>query len=135
MAAPADDNAEKNAAAADGPLEEHFLRPRNAGELADADLSVRVENPVCGDLLDLHLRRGSDGRIAACGFQVYGCPAAIAAGSMLTELIAGRSKEECEALTLEQITTTLGALPKAQLHAVHLAFDALQSACSQWNAP
>ena len=133
MAAPADENSEKNSAPK-GPLEEHFLRPQNAGELADADLSVRVENPVCGDLLDLHIRRGGNGRVAACRFQVYGCPAAIAAGSMLTELVTGRSKDECESLTLEAITTALGGLPNAQLHAAHLALDAVQTACRTWNA-
>ena len=85
MATPVDDNAEKKAAkgvtADKGPLEEHFLRPRNAGGLTDADLSVRVENPVCGDLLDLHLRRDDDGRVSERRFQGDGCPAAIRAGS------------------------------------------------------
>ncbi|MCH2375438.1 MAG: iron-sulfur cluster assembly scaffold protein [Planctomycetes bacterium] len=116
----------------DNPLDEHFLQPRNTGVLEDADFTVRVENPVCGDLMDLHVRHGPDGRVDACRFQVYGCPAAIAAGSMLTELVVGKSCEELRALRRDDLLESLGDFPRRQVHAVHLAYDAVEAVCETW---
>jgi NifU-like protein involved in Fe-S cluster formation len=113
-------------------LDDHFRSPRNAGMLEDADLSVRVENPVCGDILHLHIRRDPAGRIAACRFQVYGCPAAIAAGSALTELIEGRSAAELARIGRETITAALGGLAADRVHAAVLARDAIEAALAQW---
>jgi len=113
-------------------LDDHFRSPRNAGMLEDADLSVRVENPVCGDILHLHIRRDPAGRIAACRFQVYGCPAAIAAGSALTELIEGRSAGELARIGRETITAALGGLAADRVHAAVLARDAIEAALAQW---
>ncbi len=113
-------------------LDDHFLSPRNAGVLEGADLKVRVENPVCGDLLDLYVRRAADGTIAECTHQVYGCPAAIAAGSVLTELARGRSLEEFGTLGFEEISAALGRLPEAKIHAAHLARDAVRAVLREW---
>lgn len=113
------------------PLEEHFRRPRNAGVLDDADLHVRVENPVCGDILELYLRRGG-GRVDACRFQVYGCPAAIACGSVLTELVLGLGPEEIRSLGRDRIAAQLGGLPEEKYHACVLARDALDLALARW---
>jgi NifU-like protein involved in Fe-S cluster formation len=122
------------------PLDEHFHNPRNAGALEGADVHVEVENPVCGDVLHLYLRRDAAGRVAAAAFQAYGCPAAIAAGSLLTELAGGKSAAELEALTGERIASALGGLSADKLHASVLARDALEKALRGWerrsgNAP
>jgi NifU-like protein involved in Fe-S cluster formation len=114
------------------PLEDHFRNPRNAGVLDDADLQVRVENPVCGDVLQLYLRRGPDGRVAACRFQVYGCPAAIAAGSVLTELLQGAAPGEFRGLSAAEVGEALGGLPAEKYHACVLASDAVVAALAKW---
>ena len=114
------------------PLDDHFRAPRNAGILEGADLSASADNPVCGDTLRLYLRRGPDGRIAACSFQAYGCPAAIAAGSLLTELLRGASREAVAAITRETIAKALGGLGSDKAHAAVLAADAVKAALSQW---
>lgn len=113
------------------PLDDHFHRPRNAGVLPGADLQVQVENPVCGDLLKLYLRR-EKGRVVDSRFQVYGCPAAIASGSLLTELLRGRSFEELGQVTQDVIVKALGGLGTDKLHAAVLARDAVQAALYEW---
>jgi nitrogen fixation NifU-like protein len=114
------------------PLEDHFRNPRNAGVLADADFKIRAENPVCGDVLDLYVRRDAEGRVAACRFQVYGCPAAIAAGSVLTELVEGASLEELRAIDAQRVSRALGSLPEENYHACVLAADAVALALRRW---
>jgi NifU-like protein involved in Fe-S cluster formation len=114
------------------PLDEHFRAPRNAGILEGADLSAAADNPVCGDTLRLTLRRGPDGRVEACKFQAYGCPAAIAAGSLLTEMLCGASREAAAAITRETIARALGGLGSDKIHAAVLAVDAVRAALTQW---
>ena len=104
---------------------DHFEHPRNVGELADADAEVRLEHPVCGDIMKLAVKL-SDGRIGEVRFRTRGCVAAIAAGSCLTEMIAGKSLSEAGALKPEQLLEVLGGLPNASVHATHLAMDALE---------
>jgi NifU-like protein involved in Fe-S cluster formation len=116
------------------PLDDHFRKPRNAGVLEGADLQVRAENPVCGDILQLYLKRGADGRVTDCKFQVYGCPAAIASGSLLTELLRGCSSSDLSKLTQDAIAKALGGLGSDKLHAAVLARDAVQAALGQWNS-
>ena len=113
-------------------LDDHFRSPRNAGMLEDADLSVRAENPVCGDILHLYIRRDAGGRVAACRFQVYGCPAAIAAGSALTELILGRTAAEVSRIDRDAIAAAVGGLAADRLHAAVLARDAIEAAVARW---
>lgn len=103
---------------------EHFRNPSNAGELADASASVEVTNPVCGDVLRLSVRM-ENGRIAAARFKAQGCVAAIAASSVLTELLTGKMKAEARRITPEQIADALGGLPPATFHAAQLCADAL----------
>ena len=114
------------------PFDDHFRNPRNAGVLEGADVAVRVDNPVCGDILHLYLARDSGGRVEACKFQVYGCPAAIAAGSLLTELLQGSSVDDLRSMTQESISTALGGLGSGQVHAALLAYDAVQAAAQKW---
>ena len=125
---------------ADSPLDEHFHQPRNAGLLEDADVEVRVENPVCGDVLHLYVRRGivplEDGGEAAVvadvRFQVYGCPAAIAAGSVLTELIHGADGAGLGSVDAKAVSQALGGLPSEKYHASALAEDAVRALLECW---
>jgi nitrogen fixation protein NifU and related proteins len=104
---------------------DHFERPRNVGDLANADAEVRLEHPVCGDIMKLAVKL-ADGRIGEVRFRTRGCVASIAAGSCLTEMVAGKSLSEAAALKREQLVEALGGLSNASIHASHLAMDALQ---------
>jgi nitrogen fixation NifU-like protein len=112
---------------------DHFQNPRNVGELADADAQASVSNPVCGDVLQLMLKI-RDGRIAAARFKTFGCEAAIAASSLLTEMIQGRTLTDVQEITPELITAALGGLPKVKLHAASLAEEALKEALAHYGA-
>ena len=103
---------------------EHFRHPRNAGELPDATASVDVTNPVCGDVLRLSVHV-ENGRIAAARFKAKGCVAAIASGSLLTELLTGKSLAEARGITPKDISEALGGLPPGAFHAAQLSCDAV----------
>lgn len=103
---------------------EHFRNPHNAGDLPDATATVNVTNPVCGDVLRLCVRVEA-GRIAEARFKTQGCVASIAASSMLTDLLTGKSLEEVKAIRAEDISQALGGLPPATFHAAQLCTDAL----------
>jgi NifU-like protein involved in Fe-S cluster formation len=105
---------------------DHFERPRNAGTVADADASVRMENPACGDVLELTLRV-LDGRIAEIRFRAKGCVAAMACGSAVTELVRGKSLDDARKISREELVHAVGGLPQASQHASHLAMDALEA--------
>ena len=100
----------------------HFGNPHNAGELPDATATAEVSNPVCGDVLRLSVRVES-GRIAAVRFKTQGCVAAIAASSVLTDLLAGRTSAEARQITQQDISSELGGLPPASFHAAQLCVD------------
>src|SRR5437763_15135489 len=108
-------------------LLDHFQNPRNAGEITDPDVSVQLENPACGDILKLTLKV-TDGRISEIRFLAKGCVPAIACGSIITELVQGRSLEDARRLRREDIVHAAGGLPEASTHASHLAIDALNAA-------
>jgi nitrogen fixation protein NifU and related proteins len=103
---------------------DHFEHPRNVGELPAPDAEVRLEHPVCGDIMNLAVKL-SDGRIDQVRYRTRGCVASIAAGSCLTEMIRGKSIAEAAALQRDQLLEALGGLPNASVHATHLAMDAL----------
>jgi nitrogen fixation protein NifU and related proteins len=103
---------------------EHFEHPRNAGTVTGADAAVRVENPACGDELELTVKC-ADGRIAEICFRAKGCVAAMACGSALTELVRGKTMDEAKRLTRSDVVRAVGGLPQASEHASHLAVDAL----------
>ncbi len=109
---------------------DHFEHPRNAGVVAGADASVRVENPACGDVLEITAKIDA-GRIAAICFRARGCVASMACGSALTELARGRSLDAARKLTREELLRAVGGLPQASAHASHLAMDALAAALRQ----
>ena len=103
---------------------EHFRNPHNAGNLAEPTAVVEVANPVCGDTMRLSIRMES-GRVAEARFKTQGCVASIAAGSVLTDLLADRSLPEAREITALQISEALGELPPATMHAAELAMEAL----------
>ncbi len=105
---------------------DHFKTPRNAGELPGASATVEVSNPVCGDIMQLAVRFSED-RIAEARFKTRGCVTAIACGSLLTELIRGKTLEEAGRITYDQISDALGGLPPATVHGSQLACDALEA--------
>jgi nitrogen fixation NifU-like protein len=107
-------------------LLDHFEHPRNAGELADADARVRVENPACGDVLELAARL-RHGRIQAIRFRAKGCVPAMACGSLVTELVLGRTVAEAKTVSRATIERQIGGVPEASGHAAQLAVDALRT--------
>ena len=113
---------------------DHFEHPRNAGDLADADARVRVENPACGDVLELSIRVVG-GRIGEVRFRVKGCVPAMACGSLITEMAAGKTVEEAGTIRKEAIVKEIGGLPSASGHAAQLAIDALSTALRKLASP
>lgn len=109
---------------------DHFEHPRNVGELADASAVAQVENPACGDVMKLWLRVEGD-RIVDVRFRAKGCVPAIACGSALSEMIAGRTINQARAVRRIELVLKLAGLPQASLHASHLAIDALAAALNQ----
>jgi len=104
-------------------LLDHFNNPRNAGEFAAPAVSVEVSNPACGDLLRVWARI-EDGQVAEVRFKAHGCTALIAAGSALTEWLAGKRAKEIAHLEAAQIEEALDGLPPASGHAAALAAEA-----------
>ncbi len=123
-------------------LIDHFEHPRNAGPMADAHVEGFVTNPVCGDSMRLFLRiqaeSAADGaaqdRIAAASFLTSGCPASIATSSVATEMIAGLTLPEAEALTRDDYANAIGGLPKSKQHCSVLARAAVRAAIENWRA-
>ena len=112
-------------------VRDHFENPRNAGEIADADAIGYRTNPVCGDTMRLTLRI-ADNRIAEARFQTSGCPAAIAASSVCTEMIRGLSLAEAEAISREDYAAALGGLPASKMHCSVLAADTVRAAAADY---
>lgn len=113
-------------------LLDHFQNPRNAGDIPNADTTVEMENPVCGDVLRLTLRIEA-GRIAEIRFKAKGCVPSMACGSALTELVAGRTVDEAREVQRADLEVAIGGLPEASTHAAQLALDALLAALRQVN--
>jgi nitrogen fixation NifU-like protein len=109
---------------------DHFEHPRNAGEVSNADAVVQVENPACGDVLKLSIKV-LDGRVTEARFLAKGCVPAMACGSLLTELIQGKTLQQAREVTREDLVTSIGGLPEASQHASHLAMDALAAVLKQ----
>ncbi len=109
---------------------DHFEHPRNVGELADPTAAVQVENPACGDVMRLSIKL-VDNRISEVRYRVKGCVPAIACGSLLTEVLSGRTLAEARKLKREELVRALGGLPQASSHASHLAMDALTAALKE----
>jgi nitrogen fixation protein NifU and related proteins len=114
-------------------LLDHFEHPRNPGEVPNADATVQVENPACGDILQLSLKVAK-GHIEEIRFLAKGCVPAMACGSALTELVSGLTLEAARGLRREKIVQAVGGLPEASAHASHLAMDALAAVLKQFKS-
>lgn len=112
-------------------VQDHFDNPRNVGALDQADAEAEVSNPACGDIMHLYLRIDDD-RIVEAKFQTQGCPAAIAAGSMTTELLIGRTLAEAGRLNRDEVNNALGGLPPQKMHSSVLTEDAIQAALANY---
>jgi NifU-like protein involved in Fe-S cluster formation len=107
-------------------LLDHFDNPRNAGDLPEANVRVRVDNPVCADVLELSLIVNG-GTIDDVRFKIKGCVPSVACASRLTELLMGARIDEVS-VTVKDLTYSLGGLPRASAHAAQLSIDALKMA-------
>jgi nitrogen fixation NifU-like protein len=107
-------------------LLDHFEHPRNSGELPGADAQVRIENPVCGDILELAVNMEA-GRMAEIRFRAKGCVPTMACASAMTELAQGRTAHEASTISREDVARAVGGLPQASGHAAQLAIDALKA--------
>jgi nitrogen fixation protein NifU and related proteins len=110
---------------------DHFMNPRNMGEIEDADGIGEVGNPACGDVMKLYLKIEGD-TIVDAKFKTFGCGAAIASSSMTTELIKGKTIDEALKLSNEAVAEALGGLPPAKQHCSVLAEDALKEALEDY---
>ncbi len=110
---------------------DHFMNPRNVGEMPDADGVGTEGNPVCGDMMKLFIKV-KDNRIEDAKFQTFGCGAAIAVSSMITEMIKGKTLEEAMAISKEQVASALGGLPPQKMHCSNLGADALRKAIEDY---
>lgn len=110
---------------------DHFLNPRNVGEIPDADGVGNVGNPVCGDIMRLYIKL-ENGKIVDVKFKTFGCGAAIATSSMVTELVKGKSIEEALQISNKAVAEALGGLPAVKMHCSVLAEEALKSAVEDY---
>jgi len=110
---------------------EHFRNPRNMGEMPDADGVGTVGNPVCGDLMTIYIKVKDD-KLADIKFKTFGCGAAIATSSMITELAKGKTLEEALKITRGDVAESLGGLPPIKMHCSNLAADGLHAAIEDY---
>jgi nitrogen fixation NifU-like protein len=110
---------------------EHFTNPRNVGEIENADGVGLVGNPVCGDVMKLFIKV-EDGKIADVKFKTFGCGAAIATSSMVTEMVKGKTLEEALAISNKAVAEALDGLPPNKMHCSNLAADALHKAIEDY---
>ena len=111
-------------------FKDHLAHPRNAGELPEANAVADEKNPVCGDRLRLALIIKND-RVETARFMAYGCPPTLVCGSVLTELISGKTTQEARQLTRADLLNAIGGLPSRKHHAAALAIETLNSALAQ----
>jgi len=111
---------------------EHFRDPHNVGYIEDADGVGKVGNPVCGDIMELTIKV-DDGVIADAKFRTFGCGAAIATSSMVTDMVKGKTIEEALAVSNAAVAEALGGLPSIKMHCSVLAEQALKSAIEDYH--
>jgi len=110
---------------------DHFRNPRNMGEIPNADGVGTVGNPVCGDMMTIYIRVQDD-RIVDIKFKTFGCGAAIATSSMMTELAKGKTLDEALQITRADVAESLGGLPPIKMHCSNLAADGLHEAIKDY---
>lgn len=112
---------------------EHFQHPRNVGEIENADGIGTVGNPSCGDIMSIYIKVENN-IITDIKFKTFGCGAAIATSSITTEMVKGKSIEEAEKLTRNDVADALDGLPPIKMHCSNLATDALRAAIEDYRA-
>ncbi|KYK24221.1 iron-sulfur cluster assembly scaffold protein [Thermoplasmatales archaeon SG8-52-4] len=110
---------------------DHFRNPRNMGEIKNADGFGKVGNPKCGDVMAIYIKV-KDERIIDIKFKTFGCTAAIATSSILTEIVKGKTIDEALKITRDDVAKELGGLPAIKLHCSNLAADALKEAIKDY---
>ncbi|MCK4296972.1 MAG: Fe-S cluster assembly scaffold protein NifU [Candidatus Marinimicrobia bacterium] len=110
---------------------DHFRNPRNVGEIENPDGIGHVGNPLCGDIMELYIKV-EDNTIVDAKFKTFGCGAAIATSSMVTELVKGKSIDEALAISNKAVAEALGGLPPIKMHCSVLAEQALKSAIEDY---
>lgn len=110
---------------------DHFMHPRNVGEIPDANGVGQVGNAKCGDIMKMYLKI-KDGVIEDVKFETFGCGSAIASSSMATEMIKGKTIDEALAVTNRQVVEALGGLPAHKLHCSVLAEESIKSAIKNY---
>jgi nitrogen fixation NifU-like protein len=110
---------------------EHFSNPRNIGEIENADGVGEVGNPVCGDMMSFYINV-EDNKITDVKFKTFGCVAAIAVSSMVTEMAMGKTLEEAKKITKKSVAESLDGLPKEKMHCSNLGADALAKAIEDY---
>jgi len=110
---------------------DHFTNPRNVGEIENPDGVGEIGNPVCGDIMKLYIKVEND-RIVDAKFKTFGCGAAIATSSMITQLVKGKTMQEAEEISRKTVADALDGLPPNKMHCSNLAADALRKAIEDY---
>jgi nitrogen fixation NifU-like protein len=110
---------------------DHFKNPRNVGDMENPSGLGKAENPVCGDMMELYIKV-EEGKIVDTKFKTYGCGAAIAASSMVTEMLKGKTIDEALDISNKAVADALGGLPRAKMHCSVLAEDAIRAAIEDY---
>jgi nitrogen fixation NifU-like protein len=110
---------------------DHFMNPRNMGDISNADGVGEVGAAACGDIMKISLKI-KDGKIEDARFKTFGCGSAIASSSMATELIKGRSIDEVKKFSNQEVVDALGGLPPVKIHCSVLAEEALKAAIEDY---
>ncbi|MBI5142002.1 MAG: Fe-S cluster assembly scaffold protein NifU [Nitrospirae bacterium] len=110
---------------------EHFMNPRNVGEIENPDGVGEEGNPSCGDVMQIHIKV-EGGIITDCKFKTFGCGSAIAVSSMVTEMAKGKTLDEALQISRDQIADELGGLPPRKMHCSNLGADALRKAIEDY---
>lgn len=112
---------------------DHFMNPRNVGEIPDADGVGMEGNPTCGDVMKIFIKV-EDGKIVDAKFKTFGCGAAIAVSSMVTEMVKGKALDEALKISKEAVAEALGGLPPQKMHCSNLGADALRKAIEDYRS-
>lgn len=111
---------------------DHFTNPRNVGEITDASGVGEVGNPTCGDIMRISIKVNDQGVIEDIKFKTFGCGAAVATSSMVTEMVMGKTLDEALKITNAAVAEELGGLPANKMHCSNLAADALHKAIEDY---
>jgi nitrogen fixation NifU-like protein len=112
---------------------EHFQNPRNVGAIPECDGIGRVGSPLCGDMMEVYIKV-EDGRIADVKFKTFGCGAAVASGSMGTEMVKGKTIEEAMKISEQRVAEALDGLPEEKMHCSNLVADGVKAAIEDYLA-